>query len=69
VIALAGVVGFFVGSNAGATRESIRLFGLVTVPAAPSTLAAVAAGVATVLLVLLLGAVTLAARVDDEAVR
>lgn len=69
VIVLVGVVGFFVGSNAGPARESIRLFGLVAVPTTPGAMAAVAAGVATVLLVLLFGAATLATRYDDEAVR
>lgn len=69
VVALAGVVGFVVGSNGAATRASIRPLGLVTLPTTPATMSLYAMALATVVLAALFGAAALAGRYDDAAVR
>jgi hypothetical protein len=66
VVALAGVVGFFVGSSDATSASTVAVFGgLMAVPLTPLSMALFAAVVATVVLSTLFGLVALASRYDD----
>ncbi|WP_380676814.1 DUF7520 family protein [Salinigranum sp. GCM10025319] len=65
VVVLAGVIGFFVGSNGADVAPTISVFGLLAIPTTPATLTLYGMGLAVVALAALFGLVTLASRFDD----
>ncbi|SFG77817.1 hypothetical protein SAMN04488063_2910 [Halopelagius inordinatus] len=68
VVALAGMVGFFVGSNGAESVPEVPLLGgLVTVPTTPLSMTLYAALLATAILATLFGLVALASRYEDAA--
>ncbi|MFB6129271.1 MAG: hypothetical protein ABEJ28_00425 [Salinigranum sp.] len=67
VILLAGMVGFVIGSNGAQVRPSIVVFGVLTLPVTPGTMAAYASVLAAVIVTALLGAVSVASRYDEHA--
>ena len=67
VVALAGVIGFFVGSNGAEVAPTISVFGLLALPTTPATLTLYGMVLAAVALAVLFGLVTLASRVDDAS--
>jgi Zn-dependent membrane protease YugP len=65
VVALAGIIGFFVGSNGAEVAPTISVFGLLALPTTPATLTLYGMVLAAVALGVLFGLVTLASRFDD----
>ena len=65
VVALAGVIGFFVGSNGADVAPTISVFGLLAIPTTPATLTLYGMVLAVVALAVLFGLVTLASRFED----
>jgi hypothetical protein len=65
VVLLSGLIGFFVGSNGSVVGPEASLFGLVTVPTTPATMAGAGMGLAVLLLGTLFGLVELASRLED----
>lgn len=65
VVALAGVIGFVVGSNGAAVAPTIAVVGGIDLPTTPVTMTLYGMGLATLSLAALFGLVTLASRYDD----
>jgi hypothetical protein len=65
VVATSGVIGFFVGSNGSVVGPEAALFGLVTVPTTPATLAAAGVVLSATMLAALFGLVELATRLES----
>lgn len=65
VVLVSGLIGFFVGSNGSVVGPEARLFGLVTVPTTPATMAAAGMVLAVLLLGTLFALVELASRLED----
>ncbi|MFC6825446.1 DUF7520 family protein [Halopelagius fulvigenes] len=66
VVALAGIVGFFVGSNGAETvPRAAVLGGLVTIPTTPLSMSLYAVFVTTAVLAALFGLVAVASRYED----
>jgi hypothetical protein len=65
VVVLAGILGFFVGSNGAAVAPTIPLLGGLELPTTPVTMTAYGMVLAVVSLAVLFGLVTLASQFDD----
>jgi hypothetical protein len=65
VVLVSGLIGFFVGSNGSVVGPEATLFGLVTVPTTPATMAGAGMLLAVLLLGTLFGLVELASRLED----
>jgi hypothetical protein len=65
VVATSGIVGFFVGSNGSVVGPEAALFGLVTVPTTPATMAAAGVVLSAAMLAVLFGLVELATRLES----
>jgi hypothetical protein len=65
VVVLAGVLGFFVGSNGAAVAPTISVFGQFSLPTTPVTMTVYGMLLAVVSLAVLFGLVTAASRFDD----
>lgn len=65
VVLVSGLIGFFVGSNGSVVGPEARLFGLVTVPTTPATMAGAGMVLALLLLGTLFALVELASRLED----
>ncbi|RDI70396.1 DUF7520 family protein [Halopelagius longus] len=66
VVVLAGVVGFFIGSNGAETAPRVAVLGgLVTIPTTPLSMSLYAALVAAGVLTVLFGLVAVASRYED----
>ena len=65
VVLLAGVLGFFVGSNGAEVVPAVSVLGLFTLPTTPVTMTLYGMVLAAGSLVGLFGLVTLASRFDD----
>jgi hypothetical protein len=69
VVAISGVLGFFIGTNgAEVAPQSAVLGGALTLPTTPLAMTLYAMAVSTVVLVSLFGLVSLASRFDDADV-
>lgn len=66
VVSLAGLVGFFVGANGASVRRSIEIFGLVTIPTTPATLATYGILLSATLITVLYGLVEVASRLEGD---
>ena len=65
VVFLAGLLGFFVGSNGAAVAPSITVFGQFSVPTTPATMTVYGMLLALVSLAVLFGLVTVASQFDE----
>jgi hypothetical protein len=65
VVALAGLLGFFVGSNGAAVAPTISVAGGLTLPTTPLTMTAYGMLLAAVSLAALFGLVSFASRFDE----
>jgi hypothetical protein len=65
VVALAGILGFFVGANGADVAPSIPLVGGLVLPTTPATMTVYGMLLAAVSLGVLFGLVTLASRFDE----
>ena len=65
VVVLAGILGFFVGSNGAAVAPTIPLVGGLELPTTPATMTAYGMLLAVVSLAVLFGLVTFVSRFDD----
>ena len=67
VVALSGVLGFFIGSNGAETVPRSALFGgLLVIPTTPLWMTAYAVVLSTLVLVVLFGLVELASRMEGD---
>ncbi|ELZ34560.1 hypothetical protein C474_02606 [Halogeometricum pallidum JCM 14848] len=67
VVALSGVLGFFIGTNGAETVPRSALFGgLFVIPTTPLSMTAYAVTLSTLVLVVLFGLVELASRMEGD---
>lgn len=65
VVLVSGLIGFFVGSNGSVVGPEATLFGIVTVPTTPATMAGAGMVLSVLLLGTLFGLVELATRLEN----
>lgn len=66
MVALGGVLGFFVGANGGGGLDAIEPFGLVTVPISPGAMTLYGMGVIALAIGTVYTLVSVASRFDRE---
>lgn len=67
VVAVVALLGAVIGVTAGPGAEAIRVLHVVTIRPTPLSMAALAGGIATALLLVLFGLLRVASRYDDES--
>lgn len=66
VVLVSGLIGFFIGSNGSVVGPEATLFGVVTVPTTPATMAGAGMVLSVLLLGTLFGLVELATRLEES---